>query len=324
MNIIVTGGAGYIGSHTVQHLTEKGHEVWVLDNISRGQAAWMNTPRHITGDIQDIDLVSNLLTTHHIKAVIHFAAYAYVGESVIHPLLYYHNNVEGSRCLLEAITQSPSVDYLVFSSTCATYGLPVQLPIHEGHPTQPITPYGRSKKMVEEIIADTAKAHHFKYVILRYFNAAGAALNGKHGECHDPEPHLIPSIIKAAMAHQPVTIHGTDYPTPDGTCIRDYIHVDDLASAHRLALDYLTDNQHPSDIFNLGTGHGYSVQQIIDTCQAIMNTPINTINGPRRDGDPHQLVADARKANQQLGWHPQHSDLNTIINTAWRWHAAHS
>lgn len=320
MNILVTGGAGYIGSHTVQHLQKYQHNVWVLDNLSRGNPDWLDRNKNgIHASIHDTDVVQNILNTHAIDTVIHFAAYAYVGESVEKPLLYYHNNVEGTRCLLEAMTTAKKQPTLVFSSTCATYGIPEFTPIDETHPTKPINPYGHSKLMVEQLIKDAHHAYDLPYVILRYFNAAGASTDHTRGECHDPEPHLIPNILLSLLNKTPITIHGKQYPTPDGTCIRDYIHVEDLASAHRHALEYLDKGNTP-DVFNLGTGQGYSVLEILNTCEEITQQTAQVIDGPQRPGDPPKLIANPNKAKRLLKWTPQYSDLPTIIQTAWQWH----
>lgn len=322
MNILVTGGAGYIGSHTVQHLKHHGHSVWILDDLSRGNPLWLTEAQCFKGSVHNQLLVRNLINQYRIQAVIHFAAYAYVGESVEKPLIYYHNNVEGTRCLLAAMAGAQHKPYLIFSSTCATYGVPEYLPLDEAHVTRPINPYGHSKLMAEQLIKDTHQAHGLPYVILRYFNAAGAAMDGTRGECHDPEPHLIPSILRGILHQQPITVNGNQYPTPDGTCIRDFIHVDDLASAHRQAIHYL-EQGHLPDTFNLGTGQGYSVTHVINTCEKITGQTTDVINGKQRPGDPAELVADPHKANTILGWTPEYSDLETIIRSAWQWHKTH-
>ncbi len=320
--ILVTGGAGYIGSHTVKELASFGYNVVILDNLSNGHEDIvknvLNVP-FIQGDISDCALVKQILSDYAIDAVIHFAADAYVGESINNPAKYYRNNVAGTLTLLEAMMQM-GIDHLVFSSTCATYGIPHTLSIDEAHPQVPINPYGASKKMVEQLLADFSRAYGLKYVCFRFFNAAGADPDGELGEDHDPEPHLIPSVLYTALGKQSsISIFGSDYPTPDGTCVRDYIHVVDLAHAHLLGLKYLL-NGGDSQILNLGNGQGFSVQQVIDIAREITGKEINVEICDRRVGDPAILVSSSEKARQLLGWQPQYPDLKTIMTHAWQWH----
>ena len=322
LTILVTGGAGYIGSHTVLALQEQGYDVVILDNLSCGHRDIVESvlkTKLIVGDISDYDLLTELFSTHTIAAVIHFAAHAYVGESVQNPRKYYRNNVAGSLTLLEAMLDS-GVDKIVFSSTCATYGVPENAPILETQSQRPINPYGASKLAVERILLDFDQAYDLKSVIFRYFNAAGADPKGRLGEDHDPETHLIPLILYTALGRRShINIYGTDYPTPDGTCIRDYIHVTDLANAHVLGLKYLLEGGQ-TDIFNLGNGNGFSVKEMIDTARLVTNHPIPVIEGDRREGDPPVLVGSGLKAIQKLGWQPHYSGADIILNHAWHWH----
>lgn len=321
MNILVVGGAGYIGSHTVRHLARSGHRVIVYDNLSLGFAAAVSDQRLVQGELADQSLLEETMREHDIEAVIHFAAYALVGESVQEPAKYYENNVVATYRLLQAMRNS-GVDKIVFSSTCATYGIPDRVPIKEDQPQSPINPYGFTKLVVEHMLQDFHHAYGLRYAALRYFNAAGASPDGDIGEDHDPESHLIPIILQVALGQRPhVTVFGTDYPTPDGTCIRDYIHVDDLATAHEQALLKL--ETHPALEVNLGTGTGYSVQEVIETSREITNRPIEVQFGPRRPGDPPMLVADPERARAILGWEPKSSSLENIIQTAWNWHQTH-
>lgn len=321
MNILVVGGAGYIGSHTVRHLARSGHRVIVYDNLSLGFAAAVSDQRLVQGELADQSLLEETMREHEIEAVIHFAAYALVGESVQEPAKYYENNVVATYRLLQAMRNS-GVDKIVFSSTCATYGIPDRVPIKEDQPQSPINPYGFTKLVVEHMLQDFHNAYGLRYAALRYFNAAGASPDGDIGEDHDPESHLIPIILQVALGQRPhVTVFGTDYPTPDGTCIRDYIHVDDLATAHEQALLKL--ETHPALEVNLGTGTGYSVQEVIETSREITNRPIEVQFGPRRPGDPPMLVADPERARAILGWEPKSSSLENIIQTAWNWHQTH-
>ncbi|MEI8251525.1 MAG: UDP-glucose 4-epimerase GalE [Synechococcus sp. ELA057] len=350
MRVLVTGGAGYIGSHTVRALTRAGHQPLVLDNLVYGHAAIVRDVLAVplvVGQVGDRALLDQLLDGSHpalkgtafearpIEAVLHFAAYAYVGESVSDPALYYRNNLGDTLTLLEALVQAkrdqPTGDRapipIVFSSTCATYGVPVQVPITEDHPQAPINPYGRSKWMVEQLLADFARAYGLPSVIFRYFNAAGADPAGDLGENHEPETHLIPLVLDAMSGRRPyLQIFGDDYPTPDGTCIRDYIHVSDLADAHVLGLERLLrlkerqeDKRGPL-IYNLGNGTGYSVQEVIETAKATTGRGLLAHVAPRRQGDPPQLVAGASLAHSELGWRPRYPDLATIIAHAWAWH----
>ncbi len=322
MSILVTGGAGYIGSQVVKLLRQEGYEVIILDNLVYGHQDLVEKVlqvKLIIGDLGDRLLLEEIFHTHPIEAVIHFAAYAYVGESMEHPAKYYRNNVAATLNLLEAMTAA-AVDKLVFSSTCATYGMPQIVPIPENHPQNPINPYGRSKLMVERLLADFESAYNLNYVCFRYFNAAGADPQAQLGEDHDPEPHLIPLVLFTALGKRDsITIFGTDYPTPDGTCIRDYIHVVDLAQAHLLGLEYLLQGN-PSQIFNLGNGNGFSVQEVIETAQRVTGKEIKVTLGDRRPGDPPTLVGSSERARKILGWQPQYPDLETIITHAWRWH----
>jgi len=320
MRVLVTGGAGYIGSHTVRLLLEQGHEVCVYDNLSRGHAAAVPEGLLVIGELTDPPKLVATLSDFQVDAVMHFAAFALVGESVEEPERYYQNNVVGTLSLLAAM-KAAGVDKIVFSSTCATYGAPEKVPITEDEKQAPINPYGFSKLVIERALADYAAAYGWGYASLRYFNAAGAAMDGSLGEDHDPESHLIPIVLDAAAGlRDGVTIYGDDYPTPDGTCIRDYIHVDDLAVAHIAALDRLRPG---SEIkLNLGTGAGFSVKQVIDMCRDVTGRDISAKAGPRRPGDPPELVADPGRAEQELAFTCQHSDLRTIVESAWRWRKA--
>jgi UDP-glucose 4-epimerase len=320
--ILVTGGAGYIGSHAVLALQQAGYQVVVLDNLVYGHRDIAETVLQvelIVGDTNDRALLDRLFASYDIAAVMHFAAYAYVGESVTQPDKYYRNNVIGTLTLLEAMVAA-QVRKFVFSSTCATYGVPTEVPIPEDHAQNPINPYGATKLMVERILADFDPAYDFKSVSFRYFNAAGADPQGRLGEDHHPETHLIPLVLQTALGQRPsVSIFGTDYPTPDGTCIRDYIHVTDLAQAHVLGLEYLLQGQN-SAIFNLGNGNGFSVKEVIETARQITGKNIPAVECDRRPGDPPALVGSGAKAQQILGWNPQYADLSQIIAHAWAWH----
>ena len=325
MNILVTGGAGYVGSHTLRHLIAAGHECWVLDNLVYGHAgAVADADRLVQGEIGDRELVDRMLSEHKIEAVMHFAAYALVGESVTDPAKYYQNNVVGTLTLLDAM-RAHDVKRLVFSSTCATYGEPAKVPIPDDCPQQPINPYGFTKLVIEKAMEDYRHAYGLSYAALRYFNASGAAEDGSIGEDHTPETHLIPLVLDVPLGKRDaITIFGTDYPTPDGTCIRDYIHVDDLASAHVAALDKLVAGDDGQQVCcNLGTGRGASVREVIDACERVVGKPIKRIEGDRRPGDPPQLVADHSGAERLLGWKAQHTDIEGIVASAWKWHAAH-
>ena len=339
MTILVTGGAGYIGSHAVRALQRQGLQVVVLDNLVYGHRAIVEQVLQVplvVGQVGDRALLDQLLQGAHpacngepIAAVLHFAAYAYVGESVADPLKYYRNNLGDTLTLVEALLaegqrRGTAPPPLVFSSTCATYGIPDpdQLPIRETCPQRPINPYGRSKWMVEQLLTDAGSAYGLPSVIFRYFNAAGADPDGGLGENHTPETHLIPLVLDAMVGRlSQLQIFGDDYPTADGTCIRDYIHVNDLADAHVLGLRKLL-AEGGSHVFNLGTGRGYSVQQVIDTARAVTGLDLVAQVAPRRPGDPPVLVAAAEKARRELGWQPRYPELHTILSHAWRWHQA--
>jgi UDP-glucose 4-epimerase len=322
LTILVTGGAGYIGSHAVLALQQAGYEVIVLDNLSYGHREIVEQVlkvKLIVGDTSDRALLDEIFTSHKIAAVMHFAAFIAVGESVSEPGKYYHNNVSGTLTLLEAMVAA-SIKKFVFSSTCALYGVPKFVPITEDHPQDPISPYATTKWMVERILSDFDTAYDFKSVCFRYFNAAGANPDGLLGEDHAPETHLIPLVLLTAMQKRDViSILGTDYPTRDGTCIRDYIHVADLAQAHVLGLDYLLKGGN-SDVFNLGNGSGFSVREVIETAKKITGREIKTEERDRRAGDPPALVGSSDKVRKILGWNPQYPDINEIIAHAWQWH----
>lgn len=320
--ILVTGGAGYIGSHAVLALKRSGYGVVVLDNLVYGHRDLVEQVLQvelIVGDTNDRALLDQLFATHDIAAVMHFSAYAYVGESVTDPDKYYRNNVVGTLTLLEAMLTA-SVKKFVFSSTCATYGVPQVVPIPEDHPQNPINPYGTTKLMVEKILSDFDLAYGLKSVVFRYFNAAGADPEGLLGEDHGPETHLIPLVLMAAMGKREfISIFGTDYPTPDGTCVRDYIHVTDLADAHILGLEYLLKDGDTA-VFNLGNGNGFSVKQVIDAARMVTGRDIKVVESDRRPGDPPFLVGSSDKARNTLGWQPQYPDMPEIITHAWQWH----
>ena len=318
--ILVTGGAGYIGSHTVRLLAAQGRKVVVLDNLVFGHDQAIVSPgvELVVGDVGDRDLVRGLFARHGFGAVVHFAAYAYVGESVTNPLKYYWNNTAEPVRLLQVMEEF-SCKVFVFSSTCATYGVPERLPITEATPQQPINPYGRSKLMVEQILADCGRAWGLRRACLRYFNASGCAADGLIGEDHDPETHLIPRVLMAVTGEiAALEVFGTDYPTPDGTCIRDYIHVDDLAAAHARALDHLAAGGE-SVSCNLGTGVGLSVKEIIAAAEEITGQSVPVKFVPRRAGDPAVLVADPALAREVLGWEAVHRDAREMIRSAWQW-----
>jgi UDP-arabinose 4-epimerase len=318
--ILVTGGAGYIGSHTCKALYHQGYEPVVLDNLIYGHERFVKWGEFYKGDIGDNALLDEIFEKHLPAAVLHFAAFAYVGESVTDPGKYYTNNVSGTISLLEAMRRQ-KCRHMVFSSTCATYGIPSSLPIVETMVQQPINPYGRSKLMIEQILSDYDSAYGIKSCSLRYFNAAGADPDCEVGEKHLPETHLIPLVIETALRkRQCIDVYGTDYATADGTAIRDYIHVKDLADAHVKALQFLHETN-CSEQFNLGTGKGSSVKRVIDTAERISQRDIPVNFEKRRLGDPPELTADAAKARSVLGWRPKYSDLETIIETAWKWHA---
>ncbi|MBZ8179423.1 UDP-glucose 4-epimerase GalE [Oscillatoria salina] len=320
--VLVTGGAGYIGSHAVLALQKAGYKVVVLDNLVYGHRELVEEVLKVelvVGDTSDRAFLDNLFATHNIAAVMHFAAYTYVGESVTDPGKYYHNNVVGTLTLLSAMVAA-NVKKFVFSSTCATYGIPEEIPLPETHSQKPINPYGMSKLMVEQILTDFDRAYELKSVRFRYFNAAGADPSGLLGEDHDPETHLIPLVLLTALGkRESIAIFGTDYPTPDGTCLRDYIHVTDLADAHVLGLEYLLKGGE-TNVFNLGNGNGFSVREVIDTVKKVTGKNFSVVECDRRPGDPPSLVGTSAKARQILGWYPQYTDLNEIIRHAWQWH----
>lgn len=318
MSILVTGGAGYIGSHCVKTLLERGADVAVLDNLVNGHKEAVRGGRFYEGDLADRVFLESVFEQEKVEAVIHFAAYSLVGESVQVPEKYFRNNVGGSLTLLETMKKY-QVKTIVFSSTAAVYGEPNYTPIDEEHPCLPTNPYGESKLFVERMMSWFTKAYGLRYAALRYFNVAGADSDGFLGEDHKNETHLIPLVLRAAQKGQPLTVYGRDYPTADGTCIRDYIHVEDLIDAHLLALDYLQKGG-PSGSFNLGNGEGFSVQQVIDQARAVTGREIPVADGDRRAGDPAVLVASSRKAMEQLGWKPKHAALSEIIASAWAWH----
>jgi UDP-glucose 4-epimerase len=327
VNVLVTGGAGYIGSHAVRALRAAGHGVVVLDNLCRGhRRAVPDDVRLHALDLREAEAIAALLREHGIQCVMHFAALTYVGESVQQPLWYYANNTAGALSVLRACRDA-GVMRFVFSSTAATYGEPEQMPIVETTPQRPINPYGRSKLMVEQMLADHAAAEPgFAYAALRYFNVAGAALDDKGeavlGEDHEPETHLVPLVLLTALGRRDaITVFGEDYPTPDGTCVRDYVHVQDLVDAHVLVMDKLADGDQRH--YNLGIGRGHSVRQIIDAAHEVTGREIPVTMGPRRAGDAPQLYADPAKIASELGWRARHTDIRQIIDSAWRWHVSH-
>lgn len=329
MLILVCGGAGYIGSHMVRRLLAEGHRPVVLDNFSTGHP-WAverafrgyGPPELVEGDVLNEKALEELFRKYEFEAVMHFSALALVGESVSRPGRYYHNNVTGALNLLRALARA-GVDRFIFSSSCAVYGAPEQMPLVEDMPAGPVNPYGRSKWMTEMMMADFAAAHNLKAAALRYFNAAGAEPEAGLGEAHDPETHLIPNVIKSVLGAGPaLRIFGRDYPTPDGSCVRDYIHVSDLAQAHLKALDFL--GRQPGgffDCFNLGTGRGVSNLEIIKSVARVSGRAVNYEFAPRRPGDPPELYAQAEKAGRVLGWRPEINDIDQIIDSAWRWHS---
>lgn len=317
--VLVTGGAGYVGSHTNKLLHQQGYDTIVYDNLTYGHKECSKWGTFVLGDLADRNGLRTLFEQNRITAVMHFAAYTHVRESAEHPEKYYQNNVANTLNLLNEMIEH-GVRLLVFSSTCAVYGNPRQIPLSEDHPLDPISPYGRSKRMVETILEDCGAAHEIKYASLRYFNAAGADPDGEIGEWHEPETHLIPLVLDAALGRrEDVKIFGTNYDTPDGTCIRDYIHVADLATAHVAALDYLKKTG-KSDVFNLGNGYGFSVRQVIDEAKEVTAKEIRIEEVGRREGDPSMLIGSSRKARKALGWTPRFTNLSEIIGTAWAWH----
>ena len=320
--ILVAGGAGYIGSHMVALLVKRGYEVVVADNLRTGHWQSVKGARRLyVGDLRDAAFLNRVFGENHIDGVINFAAFSLVGESVTDPLKYYENNVEGAVSLLSAM-RAHGVDKIVFSSTAATYGEPEKQPIEESDRTEPTNPYGATKLAIENMLKWCDRAYGIHYVALRYFNAAGSDTETGIGEDHDPESHLIPLVMKTALGQRDhIGIYGEDYPTPDGTCVRDYIHVKDLAQAHLLALEYLARGGE-SDVFNLGSGNGYSVRQIIETARRITGREIRATAEPRRGGDPSVLIASNKKAAERLGWHPA-LGLDQIVSDAWAWHSSH-
>lgn len=323
MKILVTGGAGYIGSHVVEELQKSGFTPIVYDNLSTGHAAAVpEDVQLVEGDIHDVTFTRHIMEQFNIDAVMHFAASSLVGESMENPAKYYFNNVEGSLHLLEAM-RGAGVDRMVFSSTAAVYGEPEQVPINENSRLNPTNVYGRTKLMIEKMLADYDMAYEMRYVALRYFNAAGASLSGKIGEDHNPESHLIPLVLKTAQGvRSQVAVFGTDYPTADGTCVRDYIHVCDLAKAHVLALQHLMRGG-ASRVYNLGSENGFSVRQIIDSAKKVTGVDFTVVEEERRAGDPAVLIASSAKIRQELGWVPEHSSVQEVISTAWQWHQQH-
>ena len=317
MKVLVVGGAGYIGSHMVKMLGQLGDQVTTLDDLSSGHRDAVLCGEFIHGHCGDRALLDRVLSQG-FDAVMHFASFIQVGESVQHPDKYYTNNLAHTLTLLDAM-RTHGVNKFIFSSTAATFGEPLRTPIDEQHPQNPINPYGRSKWMVEQVLADYERAYGFASVSLRYFNAAGSDPEGQLGERHEPETHLIPLVLQAASGRRPhISVFGRDYDTPDGTCIRDYVHIQDLCSAHRLGLQSLMKGG-GRQAYNLGNGNGFSVQEVIDMAQKVTGRKVPVVDAPRRSGDPARLVADARLAREKLGWQPQFADLSTIIEHAWHW-----
>ena len=320
MKVLVVGGAGYIGSHAVRALEESGHEAWVLDNLYQGHRAAVPADRLIEGDLLNPADLTAALEKSGAEAVMHFAALALVGESVTDPAKYYLNNVVGALNMLDAMREK-GIWRIVFSSTCATYGIPASSPIDESFPQVPINPYGDTKLAIEKALEAYSHAYGLGVAALRYFNAAGSHHSGEIGEDHDPETHLIPIILQVALGQREhVTVFGEDYPTPDGTCIRDYIHVEDLCSAHVAALEKLEPGKMMK--LNLGTGNGFSVKEVIDACRKVTGHPIPAVMGDRRPGDPAALVANSSKAFETLGWKPKYTSVDQVVESAWRWHQA--
>lgn len=317
--ILIVGGAGYIGSHVNKILNSKGYRTVVFDNLVYGHIEFAKWGKFYRGDLSNKDDIEKVFRENSIDAVMHFSAYAYVGESVLNPSKYYINNVSNTINLLDIMVKY-NVKKFIFSSTCATYGVPLQIPITESHPQNPINPYGKTKFMVENILEDYDRAYGIKHVNLRYFNASGADPESEIGEWHNPETHLIPlALYNALKITDSITVFGTDYDTEDGTCIRDYIHVNDIASAHILALDYLN-KKNRSDNFNLGNGNGFSVKEVIDTVERISGNKLNIIYGERREGDPPILVGSSQKAREVLGWKTEFYKIENIVETAYIWH----
>lgn len=322
MKVLVAGGAGYIGSHVNLDLNRQGHETVVLDNLAKGHREAVLAGKLIEGDISDFNLVTRVLQEEKIDAVVHLAAFSLVGESVGQPGKYFRNNINGGQILLEAM-MAAGVKRIVFSSTAAVYGEPEKIPIPEDHSKNPTNPYGFSKLTFEGMMKAYDQAHGLRFISLRYFNAAGADSEGRIGEDHQPESHLIPIVLQTALGQRDhLDLYGTDYPTNDGTCIRDYIHVSDLSQVHILALGTLMHDV-PSQVYNLGNGQGYSNRQVIETAQRVTGIQITIKEGPRRPGDPAVLVASSDRIRNELGWNPRYPRLETIIGDAWRWHQNH-
>lgn len=322
LNVLVTGGAGYVGSHTVRALRGAGHRPIVYDNLSTGHQEAVAGETVVVGDVREKERLVETMRRYNIEAIVHFAARSLVGESMTHPAEYYENNVVGGIALLEA-ARACGVRHVVFSSTAAVYGEPGEIPIPEEHPLVPTSVYGRTKLAFERILQDYGSAYGFSSIALRYFNAAGADPSGEIGEDHDPETHLIPIVLQTALGlRESVTVFGTDYPTPDGTCIRDYVHVCDLATAHVLALERLNAGG-PSGVYNLGNGEGFSVREVIETAERVTGRRIAWIEGPRRPGDPARLIASQARAERELGWKRTFRSLQEIVESAWKWHRAH-
>ena len=320
--ILVTGGAGYIGSHTVRELRSRGYDVVVYDNLTTGHIEAVGDAIFVKGDLFDVELLKDTFKKYGVDSVIHFAAYSLVGESMTNPLKYYHNNVAGTLALLEAMVAC-DVKYLVFSSSAATYGDTGEDIISETSPQKPTSVYGMTKLMMEQLMADFDKAYGLKYVALRYFNAAGAHDSGEIGEDHNPESHLIPIIMQVLNGkREKLGIFGDDYPTPDGTCIRDYIHITDLADAHIKALESLKSGA-SSNAYNLGNGNGFSVKEVVETVEKVVGKPVKREIVPRRAGDPAVLVASSDKIKKELGWKPEYDSLEKIVASAWKWHSTH-
>lgn len=317
--IFIAGGAGYIGSHTNKSLSKKGYKTVVFDNLVRGHRDFVKWGEFVAGDLEDKEQIRQCFRKYLPNAVMHFSSFAYVDESVRNPARYYENNVVNTINLLEVMREF-GINHFIFSSSCATYGVPEEMPITENHPQKPINPYGRTKLMVEEILKDYDAAYGLKHINLRYFNAAGADPEGELGERHDPEPHLIPLAIFASLGlRDDIKIFGTDYPTRDGSCIRDYIHVTDLADAHIKALEFLK-KENRSDSFNLGNSRGYTVREVINTVMKLSGTNFSVIETSRRTGDPVELIGSSEKARTVFGWNPKFWEIDTIIETALRWH----
>jgi UDP-glucose 4-epimerase len=321
MRVLVVGGAGYIGSHAVRELIQEGHDVAVFDNLVHGHREAVPEGRLVVGDLADRDILERVLRDQRSEAVLHFAAFASVPESVAEPARYYRNNVIGSLNLLDAM-RAAGVGRIVFSSTAAVYGVPETNPISEETPKAPINPYGFTKLIIERVLADYAAAYGLGFAVLRYFNACGASSDGTLGEDHSPESHLIPTILQVALGQREhVAVMGTDYPTPDGSCVRDFIHVEDLAAAHRLVLDRIEPGRGLT--YNVATGRGYSVRQVIEAARRVTGREIPVVERPRRPGDPPELVAAAEAIRRDLGWSPRFPEIEQILRTAWAWHSSH-